>query len=98
MFGAFNGSKLIGIIGLISQKAKSFEIVQMYVQKTFSGSGVGRELLSSAKAHLHKTAYDSLFLTVYTNNKAALKSYSTSGFKPVTEKENQALMEFKNET
>lgn len=59
-----------GFIGLIDD-----DIAGIFVTKPDRSSGIGSELLNTAKAHNHK-----LHLSVYAKNKSALRFYEKAGF------------------
>lgn len=85
MFGAFANDELKGICGFVQQgriKTKQHgEIVQMYVDPSFSGKGTGTKLLQHAieKAFENK-AIDQVLLSVVYSNEKAVATYKKAGF------------------
>ena len=80
MLGAFAGSKLIGLCGLIAKDSTEYILVQMYVKPAYAGNGVGQQLLTKAKETLRHLRAATLTLTVYDQNTAAIRSYEKAGF------------------
>jgi ribosomal protein S18 acetylase RimI-like enzyme len=98
MLGAFIGTPLVGLCGLLSSavsssmgstlgsaigsNAEPAKIVQMYVKAEYRGLGVSNQLLSLAKQCLSVLDNDSLLLTVFKSNQGAIKAYEKAGFIP----------------
>jgi ribosomal protein S18 acetylase RimI-like enzyme len=85
LYGAFSENTLIGICGFIQQERIKTrhrgDLVQVYVNPSFSGQGIGRELikLTIAKAFDNILIDQILLSVVYTNDKA-VKLYKKLGF------------------
>ncbi|MEO8771191.1 MAG: GNAT family protein [Ferruginibacter sp.] len=85
MFGAFDDKMLIGICGFIQQtRIKTShlgEIVQMYVDPSYAGKGIGSQILKLAvdKAFENKKIDQVLLSVVYSNEKA-VSTYKKLGF------------------
>ncbi|WP_394244680.1 GNAT family N-acetyltransferase [Vibrio astriarenae] len=95
MLGALCEGKLVGLCGLISQKeTKSLELVQMFVAPECRGQSIGKALLSKAESILQSRHEDSLTLTVYTDNEAAIRAYESFGFTKVFQHDNEIMMKF----
>ncbi|EAS41338.1 N-acetyltransferase [Photobacterium profundum] len=84
MLGAFHGSKLVGLCGVVTQSTKTAEIIQMYVDSDYRGIGLGVNLLSLAKKYAStRLKVAALNLIVYRNNESAIRAYEKSGFQVV---------------
>jgi ribosomal protein S18 acetylase RimI-like enzyme len=85
LFGAFSGNILIGICGFIQEeRIKTIHrgnLVQVYVEPSFSGRGIGNTLikLTIAKAFENILIDQILLSVVYTNDKA-VNLYKKLGF------------------
>ena len=85
IFGAFDDKTLIGICGFVQQtRIKTShlgEIVQMYVDPSYAGNGIGSQLLKLAvdKAFENK-AIDQVLLSVVYSNEKAVSTYKKIGF------------------
>lgn len=80
MLGAFTGSELVGLCGLIAKDSTEYILVQMYVKLAYAGNGVGQQLLTKAKETLRHLRAETLTLTVYDQNTAAIRRYEKAGF------------------
>ncbi|MCP3033061.1 GNAT family N-acetyltransferase [Halobacillus sp. A1] len=84
-FGAFDHSKLVGIVTVVRENKLKLRhrsnIVSMYVTKGFRENGIGKALLEEALQHVRKVYQsEQLYLTVASINKAAKTLYSSAGF------------------
>ena len=84
-FGAFEGSQLVGVITLLTEKRMKLRhrstIVAMYVASEMRGKGVAKALMNEAinKART-LDGIEQIHLTVVSSNVAAKKLYSSLGF------------------
>ncbi|MFC5602242.1 GNAT family N-acetyltransferase [Sporosarcina koreensis] len=84
-FGAFDGSKLIGVITLLTEKTTKLRhratILSMYVTLEMRGRGVAKALLNEAikKARTLK-GIEQIHLAVVSSNASAIRLYSSLGF------------------
>ncbi|MFS0688319.1 GNAT family N-acetyltransferase [Sporosarcina sp. 179-K 8C2 HS] len=84
-FGAFDESKLIGVITLLTEKTKKMKhratIVAMYVTPEKRGKGVAKTLMNEAinKARSLE-GIEQVYLTVVNSNVAAKNLYFSLGF------------------
>ena len=84
-FGAFDDSKLIGVITLLKETRMKLRhrttIVAMYVTPEMRGKGVAKSLMNEA---IHKAmnleGIEQIYLTVVSSNVAAKKLYTSLGF------------------
>ncbi len=86
VFGAREGSELVGAAGLIfSRKPKtrhSVLLIGMYVHPNGRGTGIGRALLEAAQEHaLARDGVRTMTLTVTEGNAGAIQLYESFGFK-----------------
>ncbi len=85
IYGAFHNETLIGICGFLQQERLKTkhrgEIIQMYVIPSFSGQGIGTDLLkhSIEKAFENEIIEQILLGVVYTNERA-VATYKKLGF------------------
>jgi ribosomal protein S18 acetylase RimI-like enzyme len=84
-FGAFEDTKLVGIVTLIlDTKIKSnhkAHIVAMYVCPNYRKAGIGRNLLIKAVRKAKEIErIEQIYLTVTSNNEAARRLYQSLGF------------------
>ncbi len=85
LMGAFHEAELIGICGF-RQEGRSKtdhrgEIVQMYVRSSYSGNGIGKELLIQAlKKAFDNPMIDQVTLGVVAVNDGAVTLYKNLGF------------------
>ncbi|MCG7342655.1 GNAT family N-acetyltransferase [Sporosarcina sp. ACRSL] len=85
IFGAFDDSKLVGVITLLTEKRMKLKhratIVAMYVAPEKRGEGVAKALMNEAinKARTLE-GIEQIHLTVVSSNIAAKKLYSSLGF------------------
>lgn len=79
VFGAFAGEVLIGIAGFVKEQA---EIIQLYVDKKYRGSGLGRKLLTTAlnEAFGRFPDLDIIDISVLLTPNNAAKLYQSLGF------------------
>lgn len=84
VFGAFDGSRLIGIAGLrrqpLVQVAHKAVLWGVLVDHEWRGSGVARMLLEWAIAHARDTDVLQIHLSVHTENPRAHGLYRSLGF------------------
>jgi RimJ/RimL family protein N-acetyltransferase len=84
VFGAFDGSRLIGIVGLrrqpLVQVAHKAVLWGVLVDPQWRGSGVARMLLERAIAHARDTDVLQINLAVHTENPRAQRLYQSLGF------------------
>lgn len=59
------------------------EIDKLYVQESFTGKGKGSDLLESALSYCKSKGHKKLWLTVFHENKRALKFYEKHDFKEI---------------
>lgn len=59
------------------------ELVRLYVQRYFKRMGLGRELLNRAEALARSQGANSLWLTSWSGNTAALAFYPTQGYRDI---------------
>ncbi|HEX5563562.1 MAG TPA: GNAT family N-acetyltransferase [Sporosarcina sp.] len=84
-FGAFNESKLIGVITLLTEQTMKLghraTIVAMYVTPGMRGKGIAKKLMNEAisKARAMK-GIEQIHLTVVSSNATAIQLYSSLGF------------------
>lgn len=84
-FGAFEESKLIGVITLLTEKTLKLRhratIVAMYVTPSMRGKGIAKKLMNEAinKARTFK-GIEQIHLTVVSSNSSAIRLYSSLGF------------------
>ena len=84
-FGAFDDSKLVGVITLLTEKRIKLRhrttIVAMYVTPEMRGKGVAKSLMNEAinKARTLE-GIEQIYLTVVSSNVAAKKLYTSLGF------------------
>lgn len=85
-FGAFDGSKLVGVITLVAEKTMKLRhratIVAMYVTPGMRGKGIAKKLMNEAinKARTLE-GIEQIHLTVVSSNSSAIRLYSSIGFK-----------------
>jgi ribosomal protein S18 acetylase RimI-like enzyme len=83
-WGAFEGGRLIGTVGLdLEQRKKNRHkatVVGMYVAREHSGRGLGRALLTTLLAEARHRGLDLLVLTVTEGNQSAIHLYESLGF------------------
>jgi ribosomal protein S18 acetylase RimI-like enzyme len=86
ILGAFNGSTLVGMVGLQRERpsklAHKAHLWGMYVAPEFRGEGVGRRLVEQALKNA--SAMDGMLqvnLSVNANNSAAIALYEALGFR-----------------
>ena len=84
-FGAYDESKLIGVITLLTEKTMKLRhrttIVAMYVTPEKRGKGVARELMNEAINQARNLeGIEQIYLTVVSSNSAAKRLYSSLGF------------------
>ncbi|MBN2503276.1 MAG: GNAT family N-acetyltransferase [Anaerolineales bacterium] len=84
-FGAFDGTTLIGIVGLVRYRYKKMHhkamIVGMFVATERQSSGVGRLLMEAAISQARQLAgVEQLALTVASDNPPAIRLYTSLGF------------------
>ncbi|MGV3572439.1 MAG: GNAT family N-acetyltransferase [Ramlibacter sp.] len=84
-WGAFEGGKLVGIVGLERERrAKNRHkaiVVGMYVAGEAAGRGVARGLLGALLAQARGEGLESLVLTVTEGNDKARRLYEAAGFR-----------------
>jgi len=86
MLVAQQGPSLVGfaVIGFGTQcpteTNSTVELQTLYVQEHFTGKGIGKLLLQSARAIAHKQAHCALWLTVNAKNKGAIAFYASQGY------------------
>jgi RimJ/RimL family protein N-acetyltransferase len=84
VFGAFDGSRLIGIAGLrrqpLVQVAHKAVLWGVLVDQEWRGSGVARMLLERAIVHARNTDVLQINLAVHTENPGAQRLYRSLGF------------------
>lgn len=90
MLGAFHGSELVGLCGLIVSSPATVEIIQMYVGTEFRRAGTGLKLLLLAKQCLNGLSARCLVLSVFEDNIPAIKTYQRAGFS-VSHRDNTQL-------
>jgi ribosomal protein S18 acetylase RimI-like enzyme len=84
-FGAFDESKLIGVITLLTESIMKMRhratIVAMYVTPGMRGKGIAKKLMNEAinKARSLK-GIEQIHLTVVSSNSSAIRLYSSLGF------------------
>lgn len=86
MMGAFDGEKLMGICGFFQEQQNKTRhigsIIQMYVQASYAGRGIGLALLQATMEEAFKNPeIEQLMLGVITTNKSANRIYEKAGFK-----------------
>ncbi|MBP6777842.1 MAG: GNAT family N-acetyltransferase [Piscinibacter sp.] len=59
------------------------ELVRLYVQPAFQGSGVGRELLRAAELAAATRGLSALWLTAWEGNHRALRFYAANGYEDI---------------
>jgi ribosomal protein S18 acetylase RimI-like enzyme len=84
-WGAFDGGKLCGTIGLdpetrLKNRHKA-TVVGMYVVPEAAGRGAGRMLVDALVADARAAGFELLVLTVTEGNSSAIKLYERCGFK-----------------
>ncbi len=83
-WGAFDGEKLQGFVGLERERREKNRhkgtVVGMYVVPEAIGLGLGRALLAALIAHARETGLQSLVLTV-TEGNSAQRLYEAAGFR-----------------
>ncbi|MDQ3479160.1 MAG: GNAT family N-acetyltransferase [Pseudomonadota bacterium] len=67
----------------VEQTGPSVELRQLYVLKTWHGSGISRVLMDWALAEARRRGVRELLLTVYTDNHRAKRFYQRYGFEEV---------------
>ena len=84
MVGAFDGAVLIGICGLMLDtdvKPAAGEIIQMYVNTSHQGKGVGLQLIRTVlELAKQRSDISSVVLEVMVSNVAAIATYQKAGF------------------
>lgn len=85
LFGAFENDLLIGICGFVQQprvKTKHMgEVIQMYVNASYSGQGIGSRLLKLTVAKAFENPLiDQVLLSVIFSNEKAVTTYKNIGF------------------
>lgn len=85
LYGAFSQGILIGISGFIQQKriktVHRGELVQVYVDPSFSGQGIGSRLIALTIAKAFDNIFiDQILLSVVLSNDQATKLYQKFGF------------------
>lgn len=63
------------------------EIKLLYVLERFTGIGIGKELLTNALTEIKKRNFKATWLTVYHENKRAIKFYKKMNFKMIGDTE-----------
>lgn len=56
------------------------ELVRLYVQRHFHGTGIGRSLLSRVEADARRVSSRCLWLTAWAGNAKALTFYARAGY------------------
>jgi len=84
-FGAFDGSKLIGVITLLTEKTEKLRhratIVAMYVTPEMRGKGIAKALMNEAiKKARTLNGIEQIHLAVVSSNASAIRLYSSLGF------------------
>ncbi|HEY8360075.1 MAG TPA: GNAT family N-acetyltransferase, partial [Ramlibacter sp.] len=84
-WGAFEGGKLVGMVGLERERrAKNRHkatVIGMYVAGEAGGRGVAGELLQALLAQARGEGLESLVLTVTEGNDKARRLYEAAGFR-----------------
>ncbi len=83
-WGAFEGGRLVGTVGLDREQRRKNRhkatVVGMYVAREHSGHGIGRALLATLLAEARDCGLELLVLTVTEGNSSAIHLYETLGF------------------
>lgn len=66
---------------------KDIEIKRIYVLSRLQGSGLGRDLISTALDHARANGHSSIVLGVYKGNERALAFYGRAGFEALGERQ-----------
>lgn len=96
MLGAYDGSALIGLCGLVETEEDTFEIIQMYVRRQYTGLRIGHALLEHAKGYLKAYNKTILALTVHADNPRAISTYTRGGFERISQTDNDIRMAFRS--
>jgi ribosomal protein S18 acetylase RimI-like enzyme len=85
LYGAFSQGILVGISGFIQQKRSEAghrgELVQVYVDPSFSGQGIGTRLIALTIAEAFDNIFiDQILLSVVLSNDHATRLYKKFGF------------------
>ncbi len=85
MFGAFDGERIVGLIGIFREERKKrshkMNIVSVFVQPEYRGQNIGSQLMKTAIAHAHNVeGVERIELAVESSNTAAKSLYASFGF------------------
>jgi len=88
IFGAFDGTQLVGIVGFDREQREKMRhkglIWGMYVAPEHSGRGLGRQLLQAAVAFARTVpGLEHMLLTVVATNANARGLYASEGFETI---------------
>jgi len=84
-----DGDELAGFIKLgplrlpVEPRGKAIELRQLYVLRTWQGSGAARELMDWGMSEARRRGADELYLSVFTGNHRARRFYARYGFEEV---------------
>jgi hypothetical protein len=86
LFGAFDGERLVGMTGLVREKARKRRhrgcIVAVYVRVADRGRGIGGRLLDAALEHARTlNGVEVVYLSTSAGNEPALRAYASRGFR-----------------
>jgi ribosomal protein S18 acetylase RimI-like enzyme len=85
MFGAFDGERIVGLIGIFREERKKrshkMNIASVFVQPEYRGKKIGSQLMETAIAHARNIdGVERIDLAVESHNAAAKSLYASFGF------------------
>ena len=88
---AIQGTRVVGIIGGTLNATLEFNLVAMWVNPEFCGSGIADFLISAIKDLAISKEHSRIVLSVFPNNSRAVSFYSRHSFVFIPEWESVAL-------
>ena len=78
------GNELVGTVALKKFNDDTVELKALYLDRTFRGKGLGRQLLEKAVTDARRLGYKSIVLDSMSQYEDALRLYRKVGFKDTT--------------
>jgi len=83
----YNG-QIVGSIGVVSMDKSTAQLRWFLIEPEFRGIGLGRQLITKAVDYCKQKKFSRVFLWTFQDLKAARHLYSSLGFMPVEQVEN----------
>ncbi|UFH50508.1 GNAT family N-acetyltransferase [Pseudomonas sp. KNUC1026] len=77
---AFQGSRPVGMVGATVSESNRFNLIGMWVEPQFRGTGIAKSLVDTVKARSIQRGCDGVFLDVSPENTRASNFYLKLGF------------------